>query len=206
MEAIRYLALGDSYTIGTGASEESRNFPSELARRLEASTGRPVQLLNPAVNGFTTKDLIREELSLVDSFRPDVATALIGANDVVQGFDEASYRLRIRQIYDALQVRRLPAGRVVAISMPDFSLVPTASTFGSREDLRSRIDAFNQVARDEASKHAFEYVDISDLSRSGIGRSDWISSDALHPADHQYQVWADFIWKRVADRWSTLTA
>jgi lysophospholipase L1-like esterase len=90
--------------------------------------------------------------------------------------------------------------------MPDFSLVPTANTFGTREGLRARIDAFNQVLRDEASKHAFDYVDISDLSRSGIGRSDWISSDALHPADHQYQVWADFIWKRVADRWSSLTA
>jgi lysophospholipase L1-like esterase len=201
VDKIRYLALGDSYTIGTGATDESRNFPSQLARNLEAATGLQVELLNPAVNGYTSKDLVLEELHLVDTFNPDLATILIGANDVVQGFDEASYRVRIKKIYDVLEARRLPAGRVVAISMPDFSLAPTATAYGTRETLRARIDAFNRVAKDEASKHAFDFVDISDLSRFGIGRNDWLSSDGLHPADQQYRAWAEYIWKQVAERW-----
>ena len=51
---IVYLALGDSYTIGTGASHESRNFPSLLAAKLQEAGGREVEVVNPAVNGFTT--------------------------------------------------------------------------------------------------------------------------------------------------------
>ena len=54
---IRYLALGDSYTIGTGASDESHNFPSILSGLVSKATGSRVELTNPAVNGFTTLDL-----------------------------------------------------------------------------------------------------------------------------------------------------
>jgi len=35
VESIRYLALGDSYTIGTGLDDEAGNFPSLLARRFK---------------------------------------------------------------------------------------------------------------------------------------------------------------------------
>lgn len=66
---IRYLALGDSYTIGTGASRESRNFPSRLATTLEEVTGVRVELRNPAVDGYTTNDLIRAELPELGAVR-----------------------------------------------------------------------------------------------------------------------------------------
>ena len=49
---LHYLALGDSYTIGTGASDESHSWPAIIAARLGA------ELTNPAVNGFTTLDLM----------------------------------------------------------------------------------------------------------------------------------------------------
>ncbi len=58
---IRYLALGDSYTIGTGASDEWHNFPSILAHLLAGATRTEVVLTNPAVNGFTTLDLIAKD-------------------------------------------------------------------------------------------------------------------------------------------------
>src|SRR5205814_4352321 len=57
---MRYLALGDSYTIGTGASDESHSWPSIIASRL------PAELTNPAANGYTTLDLIREELPYLE--------------------------------------------------------------------------------------------------------------------------------------------
>lgn len=199
---IHYLALGDSYTIGTGTSTEGRNFPSHLARKLEAVTGDSVQLRNPAVDGYTTVDLIREELSELERFRPDLVTILIGANDVVQGFEEAAYRARIGEIYDRVKALGLAEGRVLAISIPDFSIAPAAPAFGAPMTLRARIDQFNKVAAIEASRHGFGYVDISELSRSGSKRPGWLAADGLHPADAQYEAWSQLIWQQVASRWT----
>jgi lysophospholipase L1-like esterase len=185
---IHYLALGDSYTIGTGTSTESRNFPSHLARKLEEVTGEPVQLRNPAVNGFTTVDLIQVELPEIERFRPDLVTILIGANDVVQGVEEAAYRSRISRIYDRVKTLDLPAGRVVVLSIPDFSVVPAAPNFGKPPEIRAR--------------RGFDLVDLSELSRSGATRAGWVSQDGLHPGDLQYEAWSQYIWQQVASRWT----
>src|ERR1700751_5574914 len=87
-----YLALGDSYTIGTGATHESRNFPSLLAARLEDATGRDIEVVNPAVNGFTTIDLIAREVGYITDLAPNLVTVLIGVNDLVQGRSLEQYR------------------------------------------------------------------------------------------------------------------
>jgi lysophospholipase L1-like esterase len=53
---------------------------------------------------------------------------------------------------------------------------------------------FNEVAREEATRRNFTWVDITEVSRSGIGSEGWIASDELHPGDAQYAAWADAIW------------
>jgi len=62
----RYLALGDSFTIGTGTTPD-RSFPAVLVSRW-CDRGEKWELRNPAVNGYTTDDLIRDELYLVAAF------------------------------------------------------------------------------------------------------------------------------------------
>jgi len=51
VESIRYLALGDSYTIGTGLEDETQNFPSLLAGRLKDETGIDVARVKLGGNG-----------------------------------------------------------------------------------------------------------------------------------------------------------
>src|SRR5713226_5369410 len=92
----RWLALGDSFTIGTGTTPD-RSFPAVLAR-LWADRGRTVLLRNPAVTAYRTDDLIAEELPLVSVFRPTLVTILIGANDIVAGSSEERYRQQLRAI------------------------------------------------------------------------------------------------------------
>jgi acyl-CoA thioesterase I len=198
---IQYLALGDSYTIGTGATDAAHNFPSLLARVLEERTRVPVLVENPAVNGYTTSDLIRRELPQVTQ-PPQLASVLIGANDIVQGSDEAVYRRNLQAIYAFVHGFGLAPGCAIAISIPDFSIVPGAAPYGSPQHLGARIEAFNRIARPEAQAHGFQWIDVSDLSRSGLDRSDWIAEDQLHPADAQYRAWADFIWPRVEAAWT----
>lgn len=183
---MRYLALGDSYTIGTGASDAAHAWPSIIARRLGA------ELTNPAVNGYTTLDLIREELPCVDRVNPDLVTVLIGVNDLVQGRSHEQYRKSLRMIYDAVAERR-----VVAVSIPTWSYVPAAADFGGKDHVERMTDIFNDVAREEAESNGFRWVDLAAASTSGIGSEGWLASDRLHPGDAQYAEWAHVIWAAI---------
>lgn len=199
---MRYLALGDSYTIGTGASGKARNYPSILAVRLTEATGTKVGLTNPAVSGFTTQDLIGNELGYLRRLKPQVVSILIGVNDLVQGRTPEQYRKSLMAIYDAIGTLGLAAGRVVAISIPNWSVVPAAASFGGPDRIRGLTDSFNAIARQEAETHGFTWIDITAASTSGLGSPGWISSDQLHPGDAQYATWADAIWEAVRDPWT----
>jgi lysophospholipase L1-like esterase len=204
VESIRYLALGDSYTIGTGLEDETKNFPSLLAGRLKDETGIDVALVNLGVNGYTTTDLIREELPVARNARPELVSILIGANDIVQGSDEAGYRDRLAQIYRAIKELGVPVARVLAISIPDFSPLPGAAPFGSPNDLRARVGAFNEIARAEASSQGFAYAHITAISRRPSRGDDWLASDGLHPGPAQHRAFADHLWEVAGPLWGSV--
>ncbi len=203
---IRYLALGDSYTIGTGASDASHNFPSILSRLLGAATGREVLLTNPAVNGFTTLDLIAKELDRVNGLKPDVVTVLIGVNDLVQNRSVEEYRGSLTTIYDRIGAMHLGAECVVAISIPNWSAVPAAAQYGEPRFIKAVTNDFNAVARKEALERDFAWVDITGVSTYRLGAPGWIAADDLHPGDLQYQAWAEVIWAAVKESWTSVAA
>jgi lysophospholipase L1-like esterase len=203
--ALRYLALGDSYTIGTGASHPSRNFPSLLAWKLEAATGRQVDLQNPAVHGYATVDLLREEAPHLGSFRPQLVTLLIGVNDLVDGVSEGDYRNRLRGIVAAVY-RQLEPSRTALIAIPDFSLAPAASRFGDPADLQARLERFNAIADEQARRAGSPYVDIVPISREGARRPGWFAEDQLHPGDAQYSAWAEVMWQLLGPVWTSAVA
>jgi acyl-CoA thioesterase I len=201
VESIRYLALGDSYTIGTGLEHTNQNFPSLLATRLRKASGIEVALVNLGVNGYTTQDLIREELPVARTSSPEAVTVLIGANDIVQGADEESYRRRLQQIYAAILQLGVPAGRVLSISVPDFSGLPGAAPFGTPGQLRARVDAFNRIAASEAVAHGFQVADITGLSRQPDPGGGWLADDGLHPGPAQHRAIAQQLWDIVGAEW-----
>ena len=201
---IVYLALGDSYTIGTGASHESRNFPSLLAAKLQEAGGREVEVVNPAVNGFTTIDLLAKELGYITDMKPDLVSVLIGVNDLVQGRGAQQYRESLAEIYDAIAATGLPDGRVAAISIPDWSVAPAARDYGDPTRLRSLTEQFNAVAQQEGEARRFSWVDLTEVSTRAMGSTGWIAADDLHPGDAQYAAWAEEIWSNVRDSWSSV--
>ena len=204
MESIRYLALGDSYTIGTGLEDEAHNFPTLLANRLSIETGGKVAVVNLGVNGYTTSDLIREELPVARSSSPQAVSVLIGANDIVQGADEGSYRRRLQQIYDAVRGLGLPVERVLAISTPDFSGLPGAAPFGTASHLRARVDAFNHIAHDEADARRFHFADITPITREPDRGGGWLAADGLHPGPAQHRAIADALWDVIGPVWTSI--
>ncbi|HEX8025322.1 MAG TPA: GDSL-type esterase/lipase family protein, partial [Candidatus Limnocylindrales bacterium] len=97
-ERWRYVALGDSYTIGTSVDAGER-WPNQLVAWLDAHAraGSPAApalelVTNLGVNGFTTRDVIGVELPRLAALRPAFVSLLVGVNDVIQGLPESAYR------------------------------------------------------------------------------------------------------------------
>jgi lysophospholipase L1-like esterase len=196
---VRYLALGDSYTIGTGASSPRDSWPTIISARLAREIHGRVLLTNPAVNGFTTLDLIEIELPVFRRLKPDLVTILIGVNDLVRERNPADYRASLVWIYDEVKKEKARDGRVFAVSIPNWSVVPAAREYGDPERIRDLTDAFNDIAREEATTRGFGWIDITAASLSGLGTPGWIASDGLHPGDNQYAAWAEVIWHSVRE-------
>lgn len=182
--AVRFLALGDSFTIGTGATPE-RSFPARLAARWRTSSCL-LTLENVAVNGFTTDDVITVELPHLATFHPTFVTVAIGANDIVRGTSDADYRANVRRILDAAKGT---GARVVALPQPDWSRSPAAASFGTPEALAARITRFNAVLTEEARATNAEWVDLVPLMQEQARRGD-LASDGLHPSASAYDAWA----------------
>jgi lysophospholipase L1-like esterase len=184
----RYLALGDSFTIGTGATPE-QSYPA----RLVARTSCGVELRNVGVNGYTTEDVIEEELPELARFAPTFVSLAIGANDIVQGRTPDEYREHVRHILVA--VKAAGARRIVSLPQPDWSLSPAARSFGESAAIHARIVEANAILREETLAVGGSFVDLFPLMEAQA-RAGMIASDGLHPSAVAYDAWATELAKQ----------
>jgi lysophospholipase L1-like esterase len=194
---LRYVALGDSYTIGTATHAAAERWPD----RLVAAPGLPATLdlvANLAVNGYTSADVIREELPALEALRPDVLSLLIGVNDVVQGVPVETYRANVTSILDDL-VRRVGTERVLTVSTPDYTVTPQGASYGDPATQAAGIRRNNGVLREAAAERGIAFVDIHDLSLRAATDRRLVAEDGLHPSGAQYALWVERIAPAVAE-------
>jgi lysophospholipase L1-like esterase len=192
----RYLALGDSYTIGEGVDASGR-WPVQLAAVMR-DAGAPVA--DPTIvakTGWTTAEL----LAALDAISPplaadyDLVSLLIGVNDQYRGlasgvFREGFFKLLPR----AINFAGGDARRVVVVSIPDWSVTP----FG-RSDPRGapaiagEIDAFNVIAGAISRQAGAQFVDVTALSRRASNNATLLAGDGLHPSMAMYALWVETI-------------
>jgi acyl-CoA thioesterase-1 len=195
--AIRYVALGDSYTIGTSV-EPAERFPNQLVEALAAGPA-PLELVaNLGVNGYTTADLIRDELPALEALRAGFVTLLIGVNDVVQGVPATTYERNVVTILDTV-LGGLPPGRIVAAGIPDYTVTPAGADYGDPDDQHDAIVTNNTIMARLAAARRITYVDIFDLSARAADDRRLVADDGLHPSGTQYSLWVERL-KPVVER------
>ena len=188
---LRYVALGDSYTIGTSVSVAER-FPDQLVAALGPEAPTLQLVANLGVNGHTSADLVRDELPALADLDPEFVTVLIGVNDVVQGVPLETYEGNVTTILDAL-LARLPADRILAVAIPDYTVTPAGADYGDPERQHDRIVANNAVMERLARDRGIAYVDIFDLSLRAANERALVADDGLHPSGAQYGLWVERI-------------
>ena len=160
----RYVALGDSYTIGTSV-EPADSWPARLTAVLArgADPGPLLLVANLGINGATSGELIRDQLPMLDGWRPEFATLLIGVNDVVRGVAADTYDANLGTIFDAL-LDRLAADRVVTVAIPDYTVTPSGADYGDPRQQSRQIKAFNAIMAKRSNERWVRHVDTFDLS------------------------------------------
>ena len=188
----RYLALGDSYTIGEGVSAAER-WPAQLARLLGA---RGVALAEPQIvarTGWTTDELAAgiEEAAPTGPF--DLVSLLIGVNNQYRGRGLAEYREQFRMLLrDAISFAGGTPARVIVLSIPDWGVTEFARERDPARIARE-INAFNEANRAEAAAAGARYVDVTTDSRTHADDPAAWASDALHPSGATYARWTALV-------------
>jgi acyl-CoA thioesterase-1 len=186
--SLRYVALGDSYTIGTSVETAGR-FPNQLVARLANTV--PLELVgNLGVDGYTTTDLIRDELPVLPQLGPELVTLLIGVNDVVQAVPGPTYERNAANILDTL-LARLPSDRIVTIAIPDYTVTPAGADYGDPHDQHDGIVANNTIMARVAATRGIAFVDIFDISLMAADDRSLVAADGLHPSARQYERWVE---------------
>ena len=189
---IRYLALGDSFTIGTG-NQPSQSFPARLADRWRGA-GRTVTLKNLGVNGYTTDDLTARELPEVQPFQPTLVTLAIGANDRVRGTSLDVYRTHIKAIVKAVLDAGVTPKQLVSLPQPDWSLSPAAASFGDPAAIGADIASFNTTLKEETEAVGARYIDLFPLMHRQA-EAKLLAKDGLHPNAQAHDEWAAELFK-----------
>jgi lysophospholipase L1-like esterase len=195
---IRYVALGDSYTICEGALIEE-SWPVVLSKHLREK-GIDIELVaNPSITGWTTQNLIDRELSIFDSSNPTFATLLIGVNDWVQKVDKEKFHYNLNYIIDHV-LKKLPNKKnLVLITIPDFSATVNGAKYGGGRDITEGIKEFNSIITVEANKRGLKLVDIFPTTQQMKSKAELVSGDGLHPSAKEYGLWEKLILPVVYD-------
>jgi lysophospholipase L1-like esterase len=188
----RFLALGDSYTIGEGVAAGD-GWPAQLARRLRAlgsAIGDPDVV---ARTGWTTDELA----AAMDArtFVPPYAlvTLLIGVNDQYRGGELADYAGGFARLLGrAIALAGGDARRVVVLSIPDWGVTRFARAQArDAAQVAAAIDAFNAAAGRQVADAGAAFVDVTAISREAGDGDAMLVGDGLHPSAAQYALWAD---------------
>ena len=189
----RYLALGDSYTIGHAVNIDQR-WPVQLVDSLRKAAIDISGVEIIAQTGWTTAQLIRG-IEMENPQGPyNMVSLLIGVNNQYRKQDTAIYRAEFRELLQKAVVfaNDIPE-HVMVVSIPDYGVTPFAQDLDT-EKISAEIDMFNAINFEETMRMQVEYIDITPISRRAEDEPDLIAGDGLHPSGKMYSEWVKIIY------------
>ena len=190
MPVLRFLALGDSYTIGEGVSAKNR-WPNQLVKLLEAEEIH-TEFTIIARTGWTVDELWEGIQANPPDGTYDLVTLLIGVNDQYRGYSAEWYREKFRfMLTKASSYTGGHLEKVIVLSIPDWGCTPFAAQRVDTEPISQMIDQFNAVNLEETKSLGAHYVDVTGISRKVLDDFDLITDDRLHPSGKMYAMWAE---------------
>lgn len=193
--SIKYLALGDSYTIGQSVPEGER-WPVLLREQLVADGISCDSAEIIAQTGWRTDNLM-DAIGAADlSNDYGLVSLLIGVNNQFQGRSLSEYEAQFEQLLStAVSLAGGDTGKVFVVSIPDYGYTPFGAS--NQAAISAEIDLFNDAHIAICQQFGVRHFNITPISREGLDRPSLVASDDLHPSGQQYAEWVDFIYPGV---------
>jgi lysophospholipase L1-like esterase len=189
----KFLALGDSYTIGESVAEKER-WPEQLAEALRTRGKKIEKSVIIGVTGWRTDQLKKaiEDAQLKNEY--GMVSLLIGVNNQYQHKSAESYAPEFEELLRmAIVLAMGKKENVFVVSIPDYGFTP----FGKpkQEEISRAIDQFNETNKRITEKMGVKYINITDLTRQGLEKPEYVAGDGLHPSGKMYSLWVERILK-----------
>jgi acyl-CoA thioesterase I len=172
-----YVALGDSFTAGTGC-RDGEAWPERLTSGLRARNPQ-LELRNLAVEGATSEEVLAQLPEAIE-LEPDLVTVVCGANDVLRSTrpDAHAYARRLASILGRLQDAN-PIVRIITATAPErwdfLELGPR-----TRARVECGVARFNRATRGVADAYGVPCLEVA--GHPGLGRGENFCADGLHPS------------------------
>ena len=189
---VKILALGDSYTVGEQVDKLDA-WPGRLVRSMRVDGRSVAEPKIVAATGWSSTDLI-QAIQLTDlQVTFDVVTLQIGVYNQFRQSSIADFERDLAELTNiAVDLSGGVVGRVVLVSIPDWSVTPFAEG-APKQQIAGEIDEFNDVIRAHAGTLGAYFVDITQTSRRAANEPDLIAGDGLHPSGNMYAEWVGLI-------------
>ena len=182
----KYLALGDSYTIGESVCERC-NFPKQLTDSLNKVLIKKTAVKIIAKTGWTTSDLLSSISSENPSKDYDLVTLLIGVNNQYQAKPFRLYEEEFPKLLNmAIELAKGKTENVIVLSIPDYAFTPFATKSGKAENITSDLMRYNSYAEKVASERGVRFENITHITQQGLENPALVASDGLHPSETAY--------------------
>ena len=183
---LKYLALGDSYTIGESVCATCR-FPAQLKDSLQNYLDSNIDLRIIAQTGWTTTNLKEAIVNQHPPANYDLVTLLIGVNNQYQNRPFSLYQQEFPELVNtAISLAKGDKNNVIVVSIPDYAYTPFGQGSGNQAEISAEIDQYNAFAQAYCEGQNIRFVTITDITREGISNPNLVAGDGLHPSELAY--------------------
>lgn len=192
--SLKYLALGDSYTIGEALPVED-NWPMQWAHALRADG---VHISDPGIiakTGWTTDELSEalDEAESSNTIAPpyDLVSLSIGVNNQYRGRSSDNYREEFSTLLKrAIGYAGNKTSRVFVLSIPDWGITEFGQKSGRDvAQIARELDVYNRINAEVSKQTGVHWVDISTITRETGADAKFYAEDGLHPSRALYALW-----------------
>ena len=190
---VRYLAIGDSYTVGEGL-ETSKSWPYQLKRKLVENGVEEVELTVVAATGYTTREVTQLVNTTTFNKPFDIISIQIGVNNQYRGESVAQFGEELEDLFQTIASNfYLKDAKQFVVSIPDWGATPFGSSY-DRVQIAIEINQYNGLKRNIAEARAAPFINITDISRTNPDASELVVLDGLHPSELMYSYWIERIF------------